>query len=102
MPISGRSGLIGRLETLISKSESRLAVRIRSRLTWNRLYHFVSYVKSSLWVIPLFAIVLQLILVRLFHAIDALIVWKIPWPIEIPKVEGAETMLQTVITMNLS
>lgn len=102
MHISGGNGFIRRLENLLSKSDSRLAVRIRSRLTWNRLYHFVSYVKSSLWVIPLFAILLQLILVRVFHSIDALIVWKIPWPLAIPKVEGAETMLQTVITMNLS
>ena len=97
-----RRGLLGRLESLISKSDSRLAVRIRSKITWNKLYHIISYTKSSLWVIPIFAILIQFFLVRLFHFLDALILWRIPFPIEIPNVEGAETMLQTVITLNLS
>ncbi len=97
-----RKGLLERLDHLLSKSNSRLAARIRLRLTWNRLFHIVSYVKSSLWVIPIVAIFVQFILVRVFHALDALITWKIPFILEIPSAEGAATMLQTVITLTLS
>ena len=35
---------------------------VRSRLTWGRIYHATSYLKSALWTVPLIAIALELVL----------------------------------------
>jgi len=94
-----RQGIVRWIESLIkSNSDSRLAGHIRSKITWNRIFRVVSYTKSSLWIVPIVAIVLELIAIRVTHALDA---WLL-WPLWHRGLQAAETMLQTIITLNLS
>lgn len=44
---------------------------------WNQRYLFSSYVRSSLWVVPFFAIPLSLVAVRLVHRLDAWLGWSL-------------------------
>lgn len=96
---SSRQGIVRRLECLFEPGPGdRLAGRIRSRVSWNVIYRMVSYTRSSLWIVPIIAIFLEFIAVRFFHALDAWIVY----PFEGLGLHGAETLLQTIITMTLS
>jgi uncharacterized membrane protein len=94
-----RHGIVRWIESLIkSNSDSRLAGHIRTKITWNRVFRVVSYTKSSLWIVPIVAIVLELIAIRVTHALDA---WLL-WPLWQRGLQASETMLQTIITLNLS
>jgi uncharacterized membrane protein len=81
-----------------SKSKSRLGGHLHSRITWNLLFRSVSYVKSSLWIVPIIAILLEQIVLRLLNLLDAWLVY----PFDIWGLSGAEAMVQTVITLTLS
>lgn len=67
-------------------------------MKWNRSYLIVSYLKSSLWVIPFVAIPIELIASRVLHRADAWLGWTL-LDLAVP---GAEQMLQTIITASLS
>ena len=73
---------------------------------WNRLYSFKSYIRSSLWIIPVFALLAQLVVTRLIHAIGQ-------WLRQAGYIDerisllglgmsGARSLLETVITLNIS
>jgi uncharacterized membrane protein len=99
MADSRHQGIVGWIESVIeSNPDNPVVVRFRSKLRWNNVYRIVSYTKSSLWVIPIFAILLELILLRVLHVLDA---W-LGWPFSRWGLQGAETLLQTIITLNLS
>lgn len=72
--------------------------RPRFGLHWNRLYRNMSYVRSALWLVPLAAVVLALLTVRLLGLLDR---W-FAWDLVALSVIGAEAMFQTVITLTLS
>jgi len=94
-----RQDIVRWIESLIrSNSDSRLWSHIRSKITWNKVFHVISYTKSSLWIVPIVAIVLELIAFRLLHVLDA---WLL-WPFQDRGLQAAETILQTIITLNLS
>src|SRR5512134_2988933 len=61
------------------------------RMTWSRWYRFASYTKSSLWIVPFVAIVLEQIAFRLVLRIDD---W-LGWTFYEVGVHGVETALQT-------
>jgi uncharacterized membrane protein len=65
---------------------------------WNRWYRFSSYVRSSLWIIPLVAIPLELIVSRLARIADAWLGWNF-LGLAVP---GATALYQTVVTADLS
>ena len=67
-------------------------------MNWSRWYRFASYAKSSLWVVPFVAIVLEQIAFRLVLRIDD---W-LGWTFYEVGVHGVEVALQTVITLTLS
>ena len=46
-----------------------------SSMGWNRRYHIVSYLRSSLWTVPLFALVVEQIGVRFLTLIDRSLQW---------------------------
>jgi len=46
-------------------------------MNWNRLYGLRSYLKSSLWVVPLIAVPLALVVSRLLHVLDARLGWSL-------------------------
>ena len=99
MTNSRRQDIVRWIESLIkSNSDNRLLGHIRSKITWNRIFRVVSYTKSSLWIVPIVAIVLELIAFRVLHVLDA---WLL-WPFQGRGLQAAETMLQTIITLNLS
>ena len=67
-------------------------------MIWNRLFVLRSYLKSSLWVVPFFAIPLALIVTRLVHWIDTAHGWSLLHY----NVTGARVMLDTLVTATLS
>jgi uncharacterized membrane protein len=81
-----------------SNSYRRLAHYVGLKIAWNRLFRIISYAKSSLWIIPIIAVLLEFMAVNVLHALDA----RIDWPFEGLGLEGAKTVLQTIVTMTLS
>ena len=71
---------------------------IRRKLVWNRLYRITSYLRSALWVVPLIAIVLVLVTVPALRWLDGVLRWRISGL----TVTGAESLLQSVVTLTLS
>jgi uncharacterized membrane protein len=71
---------------------------IGSRLNWSRAYRVASYLRSSLWVAPVVAIVLIYLLTPLLRALDS----RLGWNISGLGIAGATAMFQTVITLTLS
>jgi len=67
-------------------------------MNWKRFYSFRSYIRTSLWVVPLIAIPLELIATRLLHSVDG---W-LGWPFLGIGVSGAQAMLNALITATLS
>ena len=67
-----------------------------------RLWHLFQrcrrYTSHALWVVPFSAIILELILYRLLRALDDMLGWQL----QRFSASGAQAMLETVITMNLS
>jgi len=76
----------------------RLRRYVRSKLTWNRLYRATSYLRSALWTVPLFAIVIELVVGPIVRDVDVWLGWRLT---EITQA-GAQAMYQTVITLTLS
>jgi uncharacterized membrane protein len=68
-------------------------------MTWNRWYALRSYLKSSLWIVPFIALLLEQVIFRIVYAHDARLTWIPPWPLG---VSGTQTALQTIITLILS
>jgi len=69
------------------------------QMTWNRWYAFRSYLRSSLWIIPFVALLIEQVTFRVIYAFDAKITWIPPWPLS---VSGTQSALQTIITLMLS
>src|SRR3954463_1266479 len=67
-------------------------------MTWKQRYRFRSYLRSSLWIIPIGAVLLHLILARLVHMLDA----RLDWAGAEIGMDGAKTLCSTVITLALS
>ena len=76
----------------------RTAHYVRGQMTWNRVYRVTSYVRSALWIVPLLAILLVLLLAPPLRWLDAAVQWRLTGL----KVAGATTLYQTVITLALS
>jgi uncharacterized membrane protein len=68
-------------------------------MAWNRWYALRSYLKSSLWIVPFIALLLEQLIFRIVYALDARLTWIPPWPLG---VSGTQTALQTIITLILS
>ncbi|HEX7374649.1 MAG TPA: DUF2254 domain-containing protein [Steroidobacteraceae bacterium] len=68
------------------------------RLAWNRAYRTVSYLRSTLWVVPLVAILLELVVIRLLHTVDHYVAWDLTGL----DVAGATTLFEAAITLTLS
>jgi uncharacterized membrane protein len=64
-----------------------------------RLWHLLRrYTNHALWVVPFSAIILELVLYRLVNALDDVLAWRF----QRFSASGAQSMLETIITMNLS
>ena len=71
-------------------------------MTWNRWYGFKSYVKSALWIVPLLAVALELVMTRVVHGIGRWLELDTTQGFLGLSMAGAEVLLQTIITMTLS
>jgi uncharacterized membrane protein len=67
-------------------------------MTWNRSYQVKSYLRSSLWIVPLVAVPLQQVAWALAHALDTRFAWK---GLALG-LTGAQAMFNAVITLTLS
>lgn len=81
----------------------RLAYKLNEwrRIYWHRIYSFVSYSKSALWIIPLISILLVLILARVVLELDLWLNWD-RFYLSGLSLDGAKSLYQTVITLNVS
>ena len=71
---------------------------VQSQMTWNRVYRAVSYIRSALWIVPSFAMLLVLLISPVLRLIDAWLGWRMTGL----SVDGAQALYQTVITLTLS
>jgi uncharacterized membrane protein len=71
---------------------------IRRRVGWNQLYRAISYLRSSLWVVPLLAILLVLVVVPVLRLLDSWLGWRLVG-LGAP---GAQALYESVITLALS
>jgi len=68
-------------------------------MLWNQWYSLRSYVRSSLWIVPLVALLLYLVAIRAVFVIEARMVWEPLWPWGVP---GTQVVLQTIVTLALT
>lgn len=87
-----------RLAKRFAARRRTLVRRIRAHITWSRLYRVASYTRSALWIVPLVAIALVLVLAPLLRALDGWLDWKVTGL----GVDGAQALFGTVITLTLS
>src|SRR6185369_2056382 len=64
-----------------------LAVGGVETMAWSRVYALRSYLRSSLWVVPVFAYVVSIAAIRLLSAVDVWIGWDWEWRLEIATVQ---------------
>ena len=67
-------------------------------MTWNRRYQVKSYLRSSLWIVPLFALLLEQVLGELARTLDA----RLAWPGLGLGVTGVQALLNAIVTLTLS
>jgi uncharacterized membrane protein len=77
---------------------TRVARRLLGRMAWNRAYRMVSYLRSTLWVVPLVAMLLVLVVIRVLHWLDRYVTWNLTGL----QPGGATTLFQSLITLTLS
>jgi len=76
----------------------RFGHRVRRALSWGRVFRAVSYARSALWLVPLVAIVVVLVLAPVIRVLDR---W-LGWNFTNLAVDGAQALCNTVITLTLS
>jgi uncharacterized membrane protein len=68
-------------------------------MTWNQRHALRNYLRSSLWILPLIALLLEQLALRAAFAIDVRTNWIPAWPLE---AAGTKTTVETIITLELS
>lgn len=68
-------------------------------MTWSRRYALVSYVRGSLWILPVVALVLQQILLRVAIALEPVLTWVPRFPFGM---SGTIASLQAIIALTTS
>ena len=68
-------------------------------MTWNQRYAIRSYIRSSLWVVPFFALVLEQAMTHVLLRIEAWMSWVPDWPFSTP---ATLVTIQSIITLVLS
>jgi uncharacterized membrane protein len=76
----------------------RATARIAGRLGWKAAFRTFSYVQSALWVVPIAAVLLALVFIRLLQLVDRFVTWDLTGL----GVDGARTLFETLITLTLT
>jgi len=71
---------------------------VQTRMTWNRVYRVVSYVRSALWIVPFIAMFVVFVISPPLRWLDRWLGWQFTGL----SVDGAQALYQTVITLTLS
>jgi uncharacterized membrane protein len=67
-------------------------------MQWSRWFQILSYSRSSLWIVPFFAIVFQQVAIRLADRLEPLI----PWSFYGIGLNGAQAVLNAIVSMILA
>lgn len=67
-------------------------------MTWNSRYRLARHLRSSLWIIPIGAVILHLLASRVVHTLDA----RLGWEGSGLGIDGAKALANAVITFALS
>src|SRR4051794_23054068 len=67
-------------------------------MNWSQQYGFRSYFKASLWIVPIVAIFLELIVARVLHWADGLLGWRFL----AFGLAGSQAMLQAIVSATLA
>ena len=67
-------------------------------MNWNQRYRLASYLRSSLWVIPICAVAIHLLFANGIHRLDA----QLSWAGAGFGINGAKALCNSVITFSLS
>src|SRR5436190_12966858 len=67
-------------------------------MAWNQIYKLKGALRSSLWLVPIIAIPLELLTIRIVHWLDG----SLGWHFLGLGATGAQTLLQTIVTATLS
>jgi uncharacterized membrane protein len=90
-----------RLDAALTRTRDgweRVVRQLLRRMAWNRAYRMVSYLRSTLWVVPLVAMLLVLVVTRTLHWVGRYVTWDLTGL----DVAGATILFQTLITLTLS
>ena len=71
---------------------------LREHLGWNRIYRAISYLRSTLWVVPILAVIVERIAYRVLHFLDQWVTWDLTGL----DLDGSRALFQTLITLTLS
>lgn len=67
-------------------------------MNWNRWYQVLSYTRASLWIVPVFAMLVEQVVIRALDRLDPVIGWSF----YSASVVGAQAVLNAIIGMILS
>src|SRR6478736_1127961 len=65
-----QKGFLGRTIDGVRERIRLVRQRIRRELTWSRVYRATSYARSALWIVPLLAVLLVIMVAPLVRVID--------------------------------
>jgi uncharacterized membrane protein len=71
---------------------------VAGRFGWDKAYRALSYLRSALWVVPIIAVLLALVVISVLHQLDRFVTWDLTGL----GVAGAKTLFDTIITLTLS
>ena len=69
-----------------------------AKMSWDKIYRIRSYLRSSLWVVPFFAIPLELVITRVVHWLDRTLGWSF---LDF-STEGAQALFQAIVSATLA
>jgi len=84
--------------TRITAAFDRAVSRVADRLAWNKSFRALSYLRASLWVVPIVAVLLALGTMHALRMLDRFVHWDLVGL----GVAGAQALFQTIITLTLS
>ena len=67
-------------------------------MSWDKIYRVRSYLRSSLWVVPFFAIPLELVVTRVVHWLDGTFGWSF---LDF-STDGAQALFQAIVSATLA
>jgi uncharacterized membrane protein len=87
-----------RVLAIIGRQLHRGELYVRRKVAWNQLYRTISYLRSSLWIVPFLSILLVLAIAPALRLLDVWLGWRMTGL----SLEGARALYESVITLTVS